>query len=226
MLNIGLRPIQMNNAKICAYRSRYLGGDSLAITEYLKSFGIKTIVDLRKPSERKDYPDQISKDFNYICFDFDLQNNSRSSSKCKHLRGQFLSEVPGQRMLNMYRGFAHKQKEISQIISICQTLSKPYLIHCTNGKDRAGIISACLQKLNGVSRQIIFEDYLLSNQFNFAINLKDFSMLPATLSDNERLVIKSLFEARQEYLEAFIAELNCTYKSFHEFLRKEDYVLN
>lgn len=38
----------------------------------------------------------------------------------------------------------------------------PYAIHCTEGKDRAGFVSALLEMLGGASKQEIMEDYMIS----------------------------------------------------------------
>jgi len=38
----------------------------------------------------------------------------------------------------------------------------PYLIHCTEGKDRAGFVSAVLEALMGADLQEIVADYMKS----------------------------------------------------------------
>ena len=38
----------------------------------------------------------------------------------------------------------------------------PYLIHCNEGKDRAGFVAALLEALGGAEAEEIVEDYMLS----------------------------------------------------------------
>lgn len=43
----------------------------------------------------------------------------------------------------------------------------PAVFHCTAGKDRAGIAAALLLSVLGVDREIVLDDYELSNEFRF-----------------------------------------------------------
>lgn len=38
----------------------------------------------------------------------------------------------------------------------------PVLVHCTSGKDRTGIVIAALQRITGIDRSLIIEEYLFS----------------------------------------------------------------
>ena len=53
-----------------------------------------------------------------------------------------------------------------QILLEAEPQNGAILWHCTDGKDRAGLASALLLATLGVSRESIFEDYLLTNEAN------------------------------------------------------------
>lgn len=89
--------------------------------------------------------------------------------------------------LTTYEGFADSYYSGCNVITLClgmdftqpafcQSLAEglrflashegPYLIHCTEGKDRAGFVSALLQCFMGASAQEVAEDYMVT-YFNY-----------------------------------------------------------
>ena len=89
----------------------------------------------------------------------------------------------------------------------------PYLIHCTEGKDRVGFVSALLEALMGATIEEIVDDYMLTyiNYFNFEKGGEDydkfanFAILPlmclmADVDKGTDLAEIDLAEAANEYL--------------------------
>jgi protein-tyrosine phosphatase len=75
-------------------------------------------------------------------------------------RGEDLREG----MLEAYRRLPVEQAPaVSAILSSLARDEMPILFHCAVGKDRTGAVAALLLTLLGVSREQIFEDYLLTN---------------------------------------------------------------
>lgn len=68
------------------------------------------------------------------------------------------------------------------------------IVHCTAGKDRAGTAAALVLMALGVPRDIVFEDYLLTNQYWDRGGRERPGMDAETAA--------SVFSARTEYLEA------------------------
>ncbi|WP_420841042.1 tyrosine-protein phosphatase [Bathymodiolus platifrons methanotrophic gill symbiont] len=79
----------------------------------------------------------------------------------------------------------------------------PVQIHCVHGKDRTGLAAAPVLQALGVPRRIILEDYLLSNTF-WESETNRLSLLAtiASLFRTPREEVRSLMEARPEYLNA------------------------
>ena len=72
-------------------------------------------------------------------------------------------------MANKVEKYDTTQKEVrkwlNQIIAIFQeeTTAFPVLIHCLSGKDRTGIVVASLLLILEIEREVIIEEYLLSD---------------------------------------------------------------
>ena len=69
---------------------------------------------------------------------------------------------------------------------------KPLVIHCAAGKDRTGFMVAMLLSALGVSRQVVIEDYLVTNQ---RVSPKESARFPPE-------IMEVLGTVREEFLEA------------------------
>ena len=89
----------------------------------------------------------------------------------------------------------------------------PLLIHCTSGKDRTGIASAILLLAVGVPRDVVLQDYDLTNRYR-----RDVSHLfgPSSAPD----VIALLLSAPVQYIEAALDEMDRRFGSFDAYLAK------
>ena len=72
----------------------------------------------------------------------------------------------------------------------------PYLVHCTEGKDRCGITTALVLEMLGVDRETIMEDYLKTNLVN----------IPKAAEIHDRLVESHGKEFADNVYRAFIAD--------------------
>ncbi|MDD7740043.1 MAG: tyrosine-protein phosphatase, partial [Lachnospiraceae bacterium] len=94
------------------------------------------------------------------------------------------------------------------------------LWHCTEGKDRCGLLTAVLLCALGVDRDTIMEDYLLTNEVNGPKAEYYYQMLiSAGKSESEAKIVKDIFLAKEEYLNAAFASIDELYKNDSEFLR-------
>jgi protein tyrosine/serine phosphatase len=120
-----------------------------AVVEY----GVRTIIDLRKPDEIAAHPNPFAEgglhDIRYI-------NVSLIDPGAFH--PDFTTQANDYKaMLDRYPG------AIAEIMTgIARAPEGAVLIHCMGGKDRTGVISALLLDLAGVPRGTIAEDYGLT----------------------------------------------------------------
>lgn len=117
------------------------------LTEFLKKNNITSVIDLRGPRERARAPycEGMLEGLNIECLLVDF------------------NEPPGGEKEPGYVKKLIYQREA--IISTIQTINRTSgatLFHCASGKDRTGVMAALLQKIAGVSEEIISSDYLRS----------------------------------------------------------------
>lgn len=130
-------------------------------------------------------------------------------------------------MCNMYRAFAEREHAVSGYAVFLGLLmekrEKAILWHCTAGKDRAGVASAIVEEILGVSREDIFEDYLATNHYlaSDILFLTEFvkkrAGVESELADES---LRYLFGAEREYLESFYDAANKKYGDFAGFVKE------
>jgi protein-tyrosine phosphatase len=98
--------------------------------------------------------------------------------------------------------------------------SQPTNLHCTAGKDRAGLGAALVLLTLGVPEETVMEDFLLSNEYRAEENAKTLQTLSALLDPSELEVMRSLLEVREEYLQAALDTMEEEYGSVDGYLRK------
>ena len=91
----------------------------------------------------------------------------------------------------------------------------PVVLHCTAGKDRTGVSTAFLLSILGVSRDVIEEDYLLTNKFFKG------PIVTEEWRDTASEKLKPLFEARVDYINAAFKEIYSTHETIEDFVIEE-----
>ena len=118
----------------------------------LGQLGIRTVVDLRSKQEIRQsrYPISRANDIDY--------HNIGVSPTLRYR----ITNV--QQMLDHYlrltRNSLPQLRDIFQLLGEADTY--PVVVHCTQGKDRTGIVTALVLAVLGVSPRTIIEDYTLS----------------------------------------------------------------
>ncbi len=142
------------------FRSGHLGTPSQFDHDLLQDLGVKTIIDLRSPQERRKMPDTPFAGVS------NLHIPLFRSDPFMYRHIMFQRHKLGQRLEDVYTtwvidGSAKELGCILQIVSDPDNL--PLLFHCTAGKDRTGITAALLLLALGVSEKTAIADYTLSN---------------------------------------------------------------
>lgn len=130
------------------------------------SLGIRTVLDLRSESERRNAPDPVLEGVEYISrsalrdaqgrdVDFDIEAIFAGGEQTV---SEMLREVDG--------GYAHMPFQNSAYVELFRILSEqkiPVYFHCSAGKDRTGIGAALILLALGVDRETVIQDYLVTN---------------------------------------------------------------
>jgi protein-tyrosine phosphatase len=92
-----------------------------------------------------------------------------------------------------------------------------FLLHCAAGKDRTGFGAAVIQLALGVPRDLVVEDYLLTNQ---TMDFEGFVMprLRSSYADVDIELARALSGVRVEYIEAALDEIDSSFGSVETYL--------
>lgn len=126
---------------------------------------IKKVIDLRTKQEIEKETDHLPSNILYKNYPaFEDKNNEMANAKNLALKGKISKTDADIRMLKFYTDYVSENPEvIKQIIREILDSDEPILYHCTAGKDRTGIISALILKILKFDNDVIFEEYLVSN---------------------------------------------------------------
>ena len=104
---------------------------------------------------------------------------------------------------------------------LLQPNPEPFLVHCTAGKDRTGILIMLFQSLAGVPREFIVEEYALSDK-GMRMTAPEIVKI---LTRNPNLPMPDdwatgLVLAKKEYMEGLVDVLDREYGGIQKYLRE------
>lgn len=148
------------------FRSGHQAQASDADLDRLGALGLATVVDLRRPSERRDQPSKRPAGFVGAV----IESGHDDGGEAPHLtflRTAELTPDSGRRfMTDTYRRLPFEPAHLDLFARYFRALAEvggPMLIHCAAGKDRTGLLAALTHHLLGVCPDDMVEDYLLTN---------------------------------------------------------------
>jgi protein-tyrosine phosphatase len=105
--------------------------------------------------------------------------------------------------------------------------NRPAVVHCTAGKDRAGLGAAIILLILGVPIETVFEDYLLTNRYRAEWTKEMLARIRQQIVDRHGLSaetidlspVEALFVAKREYLSAALETIDQEYGSFEAYMR-------
>lgn len=210
----------------CLLRSANLSGATETDKNVLcEKYHIAKVIDLRTGMERSEKPDVVLQDVEYLpipIFDESIAGISHEKSLNKE---QILAALP--KMEHLYRQIVTDEScrqrlgEAARGVMEHDFSKGSVLWHCTEGKDRCGILSAILLSALGVEREVIMEDYMLTNAVNEIKAERYYQMLlSAGKTEDEAGMIRDLFLAKESYLEEAFLAIDEEYDNMETFLRE------
>ena len=186
------------------YRSAKLSTASRADVTRLEKAGIGLVIDLRTDAVAARTPDPAIRGADYELVNIYAAYSTpparptsveNARAYMRDMNVHFVS-VPAQRA------------KVAEALELIADARRPVVVHCTEGKDRTGWISAMLQLVAGADRDQVMAEYLKSNEYR-----KDFlaSSYRSTLASKGRTaaeIQQAQYRVRAEYLNAGLAEMD------------------
>ena len=188
----------------------------------LENLNPHAIIDFRDPKEVKMAPDNLSPKLleKYINLPISASTLSRMVSG-KELNGDDVKSYE-KVMEESYRMYInnHKKVWIKFFEILLRSNKRPIIFHCSAGKDRTGIASFMIQSIFKNPINLIFENYLISNDL---LTIKAATAEQKTNSSKQdTLVTKNMLitlgKVKKSYLNAAIDEIEKNYSSLENYL--------
>lgn len=199
--------------------------DKAAQSILFSRYNVRTIIDLRTVTERKQAPDAeidgvtnlnipiFSEAVMGITHEKDLDNK------------EMLKHLPD--MKEMYSGMIKNPECVLQFKKVFEVITsakdnEAVLWHCTEGKDRCGLTSALFMALLDFSFEEIEKDYLETNASAVKRAQTKAFLVRLIYNDKEKAdIIRVIFTARKEYLKAAFDAIDECYGGVDSFIKNQ-----
>lgn len=117
-------------------------------------------------------------------------------------------------MQDTYRAFVHDNATaFAGLFAQLLESDAPLVFHCTAGKDRTGLAAALVLLALGVPREVVMQDYLLTNQLYRLPPLQDHPLLP-------RAAQQVMWGVQRPFLQAALDAIDATPGGMDAWLRR------
>lgn len=118
-------------------------------------------------------------------------------------------------MEHTYHAFVHDNADkFGALFAMLLEDAGPTVFHCTAGKDRTGFAAALILMALGVPRDVVMQDYLLTNQYFRMPQAAPDSVLP-------REALQVLWRVQEEFLQAALKAVDADFGGVQRYLATE-----
>lgn len=213
------------------------------IDRLVRIYHLKKIIDLRTTMEKEQKPDVKIDGVEYIhipIFDeIKLGISHEKETDIESAGGRTGAENGGQvdgkkqmsynmppQMEDMYRWVVSNKACMENLGRVLQVIlqhdydSGSILWHCTEGKDRCGMVTAFILSILTVDKNTILEDYLLTNEVDGPkAEMYYQKVLEAGKPEAYALSVKNAFLAKEEYFNAAFDVIDKEYGGVDKYIR-------
>ncbi len=194
--------------------------DSLAdLTEadfaLIDSLRLHTLIDFRVTLERMRRPNRLPPGHAITTVEIGFLPNGALEMLRRIYSGDLDAAGVEAETLRHYRAMpiAHRREYGEMFDCIDRAEGRPVLIHCTSGKDRTGFGAALILLALGATREVVLDDYALTNQYRRDVGFLFSRHTPPG-------VVEMLTAAQPKYLEAALATIDAEFGSVDRYLER------
>ena len=209
------------------YRSGHLGKINEESAEKLRDeTNLATVIDLRAPAELSHRQDVIPEGVDYLHIPplTDEQNPAVTRETGPSILKKIMQVDGGARtyLSDTYRTMISSEPSLRALREFFDVLLEDdgaVLWHCTQGKDRTGVVAAAILLALGVDRDEIMRDYMRTNRTCFFKNFWIFiGVVLVTFSVKKARNLNLLLSSRRSFLDAAFDEIDKFWGGTEEFL--------
>lgn len=201
-------------ARGVVYRSGRLKDLTKADRAELVKAGITDIVDLRTTQVARRTPDPAitGAEYHHInLFGVYSTGSPTYSSAAKAIAAR-------KKMNRSFVTDAVQRRRAGYVLKVIARAEGPVVIHCTEGKDRTGWISALLQLTAGASTKDVIAEYLVSNELRKDVIKARYAKVRKARGTKAADIDRLLYIVDDSYLQAGLDELTKRYGDIDTFL--------
>ena len=191
---------------------------------FLQKIGLKTVVDYRSGYEVNGHPDKQIAGVAYQALRPFEDSNATNILDLAQFEHTSVEEAV--RMLTTINrtlaSHPHCNEVYRQLVLIALKQEQvPVVQHCTAGKDRVGVGSATLLMALGVPRDVIMQDYLLSNYNRLSVDklTEGATGEKMEIPPEQLKLFEALTKVHEEYLGAFFDEVDTHWGGTEGYLK-------
>ncbi len=212
------------------WRILFRSGDFYALTDadllIVNNLDLQLVIDFRSEEEIDARPDRLSAGVKALHDPITIEGFEELLFYA--LETGDTSGLTVSNIANLYENIYTDNIEQFKVMlsEVINDENRPVLIHCRGGADRTGFGAALILASLQIPDEIIFEDYLLSNEYMkdsteesldyFRNTIEQNTGNTPTEEDMER--IRNLFQVRQAYMEAAFQNVVDKYETFEEYI--------
>ncbi|WP_165279984.1 tyrosine-protein phosphatase [Paenibacillus protaetiae] len=187
---------------------------------FMKTLNIKTIFDYRSDDEAEMKPDPVMEGVLNVRVPAIAGNQYRSPEDL--FSDSFLEQFDNGKLDNLYGEMAIGNASYKRLIELLADPERLGLVHhCAAGKDRTGVGSAIILSLLGVPRDIIIEDYLITNETLSGMHEQMLGHLAGKVSEAHMAIFSRMMSASAEFLEAAFRAIESKYGTMEAYFEEE-----
>lgn len=196
------------------FRSGKLAPMTKADKTRLVDAGLTDIYDLRTPTVMKRTPDPAIKGAERH------EANVFAVVASDPVRPSSVAEARDH-MRTTNRNFAAVPAQREAIASVLESIADdrgPVLVHCTEGKDRTGWISAMLQLTAGANERAVIGEYLISNTYREDLIEREVAKATRAGGKQAGEIRRALLQVDASYLQAGLDEMRARFGDLDGYL--------